>query len=54
MLSGVKTGPHEKANRVGRRTVMTRTKDPMTESAGGMLSMLSGMATGIDPQNSEQ
>ena len=52
MLSGVKTGPHEKANRVGRR--MTRTKDPMTESAAGMLSMLSGMATGIDPRNSEQ
>ena len=53
MLSGVKTGPHEKANRVGGG-LMTRTKNPMTESAGGMLSMLSGMATGIDPRNSEQ
>jgi len=42
MLSGVKTGPHEKPTGVGRQIVMTQTKDPMTESAGAMLSMLSG------------
>ena len=44
----------KKPTGVGRRTAMTRTKDPMTESAGCMLSMLSEMATAIDPRNSEQ
>ncbi len=44
----------KKPTGVGRRTIMTRTKDPMTESARGMLSILSEMATAIDPRNSEQ